>query len=186
MHYRPFISVVIPTFNRAREVKAALESVWAQTYPEFEIIVVDDGSRDGTGETLHQFTSQPYGHGKPMRYFFQPNQGQSAARNKGNAEARGEWIAFLDSDDRWLPKKLEWQIRAAEQFKYQCGACITDARLVNYENKDTTAFRAGGKHYEQDIGIDPRCSERPCEVFLPLLGFSSSGSYRPGQANRRV
>src|ERR1035438_5349058 len=112
MSYRPFVSVVVPTFNRSRQVQSALKSVLAQTYPEFEVIVVDDGSTDGTAEALQQFISQRGGNGKPIRYFFQSNQGQSAARNKGIAEARGEWIAFLDSDDVWLPEKLEWQMCA--------------------------------------------------------------------------
>ena len=155
MSDRPFISVVIPTYNRARQVKAALESVLAQTYPELEAIVVDDGSTDGTGEALQQLISQQGGNGKQIRYFFQPNQGQSAARNKGIAEARGEWIAFLDSDDVWLPEKLEWQVRAIEQFMNECGACFTDARFVNHLGMDTTAFRGVGRRYEQDIGIDP-------------------------------
>jgi glycosyltransferase involved in cell wall biosynthesis len=150
----PFVSVVIPTYNRARQIEAALESVLAQTYPEFEVIVVDDGSTDGTGEALRQLITQPGGRGAPIRYFFQPNQGQSMARNKGIAEARGEWIAFLDSDDVWLPEKLEWQVRALEQFRDQCSACFTDSRMVNYPGGDTTGFLAVGRRYEQDIGID--------------------------------
>jgi len=154
MSYRPFISVVIPTFNRAQELKAALESVWVQTYPEFEVIVVDDGSTDGTDELLQHFISRLDGHGKTIRYFFQANQGQSIARNTGIAEARGEWIAFLDSDDIWLPEKLEWQVRAVEQFTGQCGACFTDTRLVNYAGGDTTGFLASGRRYGEEIGID--------------------------------
>jgi glycosyltransferase involved in cell wall biosynthesis len=155
MSHSPFISVVIPTYNRARLVQAALKSVLAQTYTEFEAIVVDDGSTDGSGEALQQFISQQGGNGKPIRYFFQPNQGQGAARNKGIAEARGEWIAFLDSDDVWLPEKLEWQMRAIEHFKSKCGVCITDARLVDNLGMDTTAFRETGKRYEEPLGIAP-------------------------------
>jgi glycosyltransferase involved in cell wall biosynthesis len=155
MSYRPFVSVVIPTYNRARQVQAALRSVLAQTYPEFEAIVVDDGSTDGTGEALQQYINPQGGNGKQIRYFFQPHQGQSAARNKGIAEARGDWIAFLDSDDVWLPEKLEWQVRALDQFKSQCGACITDARLVDNLGMDTTAFRESGKRYEETLGMDP-------------------------------
>lgn len=154
MSYRPFISVVIPTYNRAHQVQAALKSVLAQTYPEFEAIIVDDGSTDGTGEALRQFISQELGNGRQIRYFFQPNQGQSAARNKGIDEAHGEWVAFLDSDDVWLPEKLEWQVRAVEQFKGKCCACITDAKLVNDSGLDTTAFRVAGNRYEQSSGID--------------------------------
>jgi glycosyltransferase involved in cell wall biosynthesis len=153
MSYRPFISVVIPTFNRARQVQAALKSVMAQTYREFEAIVVDDGSTDGTGEAIQKLISPQSNGAKQIRYFFQPNQGQSAARNKGTDEARGEWVAFLDSDDVWLPEKLEWQVRAIEQFKGKCCACITDARLVDNLGMDTTAFRESGKRYEETLGM---------------------------------
>jgi glycosyltransferase involved in cell wall biosynthesis len=135
-------------------VEAALKSVLAQTYPEFEAIIVDDGSTDGTSEDLQQFISQQAGNGKPIRYFFQPNQGQSAARNKGIAESRGEWVAFLDSDDVWLPEKLEWQVRAIQQFKNKCCACITDARLVDNLGKDVTAFHESGKNYQETFGVD--------------------------------
>ena len=114
--YRPFISVVIPTFNRAQQVQVALRSVLAQTYAEFEVIVVDDGSTDTTWEAVERFISQQNGKGKQIRYFSQTNQGPSAARNKGIAEANGDWIAFLDSDDVWLPEKLEWQLHAIEKF----------------------------------------------------------------------
>jgi len=153
MSYRPFISVVIPTFNRARQVQAALKSVLAQTYPEFEAIVVDDGSTDGTDESIKQIVRLQGGNGGQVRYFFQPNQGQSAARNKGIDEARGEWVAFLDSDDVWLPEKLEWQVRAIERFQDTCCASITDARLVDNLGMDTTAFRESGKRYEETLGM---------------------------------
>ena len=154
MNHGPLISVVIPTFNRARQVQAALRSVLAQTYPEFEVIVVDDGSTDGTGQALQTFISQESVNGRRVRYFFQPNQGQSAARNMGIEKARGELVAFLDSDDIWLPEKLEWQVRALEQFKDKCCACITDARLTDNLGMDTTAFRESGKPYEETLGID--------------------------------
>jgi glycosyltransferase involved in cell wall biosynthesis len=152
--YRPFISVVIPTFNRARQVDAALKSVLAQTYREFEVIVIDDGSTDGTGEALQEIISPRGNGGKRVRYFFQSNQGQSAARNKGTSEARGEWVAFLDSDDVWLPEKLEWQVRALDQFKGKCCACITDARLVDNLGMDTTAFQESRKRYEETFGME--------------------------------
>jgi glycosyltransferase involved in cell wall biosynthesis len=152
--YRPFISVVIPTFNRARQVDAALKSVLAQTYREFEVIVIDDGSTDGTGEALQEIISPQGNGGTRVRYFFQSNQGQSAARNKGTSEARGEWVAFLDSDDVWLPEKLEWQVRALDQFKGKCCACITDVRLVDNLGMDTTGFQKSGKRYEETFGME--------------------------------
>jgi hypothetical protein len=155
---RPFVSVVIPTFNRAQQVQAALKSVLTQTYPEFEVIVVDDGSTDGTGEAIQRLISQQGSNSKRIRYFFQANQGQSAARNKGIVEGCGDWIAFLDSDDVWLPEKLEWQVRAIEEFKDKCCACITDARLVDNLGKNTTAFRESRKPWQETLGMDPEAS----------------------------
>ena len=164
MNHRPLISVVIPTFNRKQQVQAAVQSVLAQTYPEFEVIVVDDGSTDGTSQALETLISQEGRNGSRVRYFFRPNQGQSTARNKGIEKARGELVAFLDSDDIWLPEKLEWQVRALEQFQDKCCACITDARLVDSLGMDTSAFRESGKPYEEILGIEFRSSQKPCEV----------------------
>ena len=110
MSHDRFISVVIPTFNRVRQVQSALKSVLAQTHTEFEIIVVDDGSTDGTYEALQRIATLRKTDEKRVRHIIQPHQGQSVARNRGIDEARGEWIAFLDSDDVWVPEKLEWQL----------------------------------------------------------------------------
>ena len=106
----PKVSVVIPTYNRAAKVRNAIESVLAQTVTDLEVIVVDDGSSDGTGKILGETF------GDRIRYYAQANQGVSVARNKGIEEARGEWIAFLDSDDLWEKEKLEWQFKALERF----------------------------------------------------------------------
>jgi glycosyltransferase involved in cell wall biosynthesis len=99
----PPVSVIIPTFNRRALVCEAVESVLAQHDPDFELIVVDDGSTDGTDVAL-----APFGH--RLRYVRQDNRGVSAARNAGVRSARGEWIAFLDSDDLWQPGKLTAQL----------------------------------------------------------------------------
>jgi glycosyltransferase involved in cell wall biosynthesis len=154
MRHDPLISVVIPTFNRSRQVQTALRSVLAQTYPEFEVIIVDDGSEDGTGQALQTLIAQEGCNGTRVRYFFGLNRGQSAARNRGIEKARGELVAFLDSDDIWLPEKLEWQVRALEQFNDKCCACITDARLVDNLGMDISAFRKSGKPYQETLGID--------------------------------
>ncbi len=166
--YRPLISVVIPTFNRAQQVQVALRSVLAQSYAEVEVIVVDDGSTDATREAVEQIVSEQNGKGKPIRYFSQANQGPSAARNKGIAEASGDWIAFLDSDDVWLPEKLEWQLRAIEKFSDKCCACITDARLVDNLGMNTTVFRESGKRYEETLGTDPQASESLVKTREPF------------------
>jgi glycosyltransferase involved in cell wall biosynthesis len=99
----PAVSVVIPTYNRARYVTEAIDSVLAQTYKDREIIVVDDGSTDDTARAL-----KPYK--RHIRHIRQDNAGVSAARNAGIRAARAEWIAFLDSDDVWRPEKLAVQM----------------------------------------------------------------------------
>lgn len=127
----PEISVVIPTYNRAQKVRRAVESVLAQTFASLEIIVVDDGSTDDTAQTLQQ------SFGRRIRYFAQPNQGASVARNRGIEEANGEWIAFLDSDDLWEAQKIERQFDALRCFGPQCGACYTDVRFFNHSETRT-------------------------------------------------
>ena len=97
------VSVIIPTFNYGHFIIEAIESVLAQTYTNYEIIVVDDGSRDGTEERLRLYLGR-------IVYIHQENQGLSTARNTGIAAARGDWVAFLDSDDMWHPQKLEVQM----------------------------------------------------------------------------
>lgn len=98
----PTVSVVIPTYNRAHLVGRAIQSVLNQTYQDFEIIVVDDGSTDNTEEVVKSFNDPR------IRYIrHDQNRGGSAARNTGIKMARGEYIAFQDSDDEWLPEKLE-------------------------------------------------------------------------------
>lgn len=100
----PKVSVIIPTYNRKEYIAEAIDSVLHQTYRDFEIIVVDDGSTDGTEEMLKQK------YGDAIRYFFKENGGCASARNFGIREARGTYVAFLDSDDRYMPNKLEDQV----------------------------------------------------------------------------
>jgi len=101
------VSVVIPTYNRLPRVKDAIDSVLKQTYRDFKLWVVDDGSTDGTGESLRVF-------GNKVKYISQDNSGVSAARNLGLRVSRGKYVAFLDSDDLWEPRKLEIQVRWME------------------------------------------------------------------------
>jgi glycosyltransferase involved in cell wall biosynthesis len=105
----PKVSVVIPTYNHEQFIGQALESVFSQTFRDFELIVVNDGSPDDTEEVL-----RPHIESGKIQYIRQENQGVAAARNRGAAEARGEYLAFLDDDDCWPPDKLEWQVAAME------------------------------------------------------------------------
>jgi glycosyltransferase involved in cell wall biosynthesis len=139
----PKVSVIIPTYNRAAKVGNAIESVLGQTFSDLEVIVVDDGSSDDTGKILQDV------YGDRIRYFAQANQGASAARNKGLAGARGEWIALLDSDDLWEKEKLEWQFKALERFGSQCGVCYTDVRFMNYP-ETRTMFQLAEESYRHD------------------------------------
>lgn len=100
----PFISVVIPSYNRAAALGPNLRSILAQTFRDFEIIVVDDGSTDNTAEVVAEF-------GSAVKLIRQENKGICGARNTGLRAARGKWIALQDSDDLWLPGKLEQHVR---------------------------------------------------------------------------
>jgi glycosyltransferase involved in cell wall biosynthesis len=103
----PKVSVIIPNYNYEKFIAATVESVLSQTYKNIEIIIVDDGSKDNSLEVLKQF-------GDKIRIIEQKNAGVSVARNHGVSLSTGEYIAFLDADDIWLPEKLERQI---EKFK---------------------------------------------------------------------
>lgn len=101
----PKVSIVTPTFNRAEFIREAVESVLGQTMPDWELLIVDDGSTDTTREVLAPYQTDPRIH-----YLYQPNQGQSIARNNALAKARGDCVGFLDSDDLWCADKLERQL----------------------------------------------------------------------------
>lgn len=103
------VSVVIPCFNRKKTLSRSIDSVVNQTYKPSEIIIVDDGSTDGTRDFI--LNSYPN-----IKYFFQPKKGVSSARNKGIRESSYDWVAFLDSDDEWLPQKLEKQINQLGKY----------------------------------------------------------------------
>ena len=132
------VSVIIPVHNRPVFVRRAVESVLAQTFTGIELLVVDDGSTDETPGVLAQLQAA---HGERVRVFSQSNKGVSAARNLGLREARGSLYALLDSDDHWLPKKLERQVDFLVSNKYE--VCQTEeiwmrrGKRVNPMNKHT-------------------------------------------------
>jgi len=98
------ISVIIPTYNREVTLERAIKSVLAQTHRNFELIVIDDGSTDNTNLIIDKYS-------RKIRYFSKLHAGVSSARNLGLEKSEGTWVAFLDSDDYWLPKKLERQLK---------------------------------------------------------------------------
>jgi glycosyltransferase involved in cell wall biosynthesis len=119
----PAVTVIIPTFNRARFLAEAVDSVLSQDFQDLEIVVVDDGSTDETLDILQTYPS--------VEVIRQHRQGVSAARNAGIARAKGAFIAFLDSDDLWLPKKLSVQV---DFFDHDLGALICQAEEIWIRN----------------------------------------------------
>ena len=123
----PIVSIVIPTYNREHLLSRALDSVLAQTLGDFEVLVVDDGSTDETAVLMAEYEARD----ERIRYFIQPqNAGVSAARNRGLREARGEFIAFLDSDDEWMPEKLERQTELLQVLPERFGLVYTGVESV--------------------------------------------------------
>lgn len=136
------ISVIIPLYNKADSIANALDSIFAQTFQDFEVIVVDDGSTDGGADIVEQY-------GNPrIRLIRQANAGVSAARNRGIAEAKGEYVAFLDADDEWMPQFLEEIVALQNEFP-ECMAQATNYTFNSNGVKSSTILRKlpfKGKH----------------------------------------
>ena len=152
------ISVIIPSWNRADQLVAALDSVCTQSVAPHEIIVVDDGSTDNTRELLAR-------HYPDVRYIFQQNKGVSHARNTGITAAGGDWIALLDSDDRWKPCKLERQQQAihanpAYKLCHSVEIWIRNGKRVNPMRKHA---KQGGHIFRHSL---PRCAISPSAVLV--------------------
>jgi glycosyltransferase involved in cell wall biosynthesis len=147
----PLVSAIIPAFNRERTIVRSVSSALAQTYGNIEVIVVDDGSRDGTVEALRQF-------GNRLVVLRQQNAGPSRARNLGASKARGQILAFLDSDDEWLPDKIDKQIHMLQRYGPSMKCCICNAFYTDgREPSGRTSFSTAGLAvpYEQAILENP-------------------------------
>jgi glycosyltransferase involved in cell wall biosynthesis len=123
------VSVIIPTFNRSAYLREAIESVLCQTHPTLELIVVDDGSTDDTGQIVQSYLQDPR-----VKYVYQANHGRSAARNHGASLARGDWLGFLDSDDRYLPSALEAHLKILSECPH-VGMTIGGYRYIDAEGR---------------------------------------------------
>lgn len=166
----PKVSVIIPTYNRLPMLKEAVDSVLAQDYEDMELIVVDDGSTDGTGEAM-----KGYG-GRVRLVQFLSNKGVSAARNKGILNARGKYIAFLDSDDLWVKGKIKIQTTFLDENPHY-PICYTDeiwirkGRRVNPMQKHS---KYSGWIFEKCL---PLCIISPSSAMMRRSLFSKVGLF---------
>jgi glycosyltransferase involved in cell wall biosynthesis len=168
----PLISVVIPCYNYGCFVINAVESVLVQSYSNREIIVVDDGSTDDTGQRLRPYLDR-------ICYIHQKNAGPSAARNTGIRAAAGEWIAFLDADDVWHPRKLELQMRCLQGQPPEVGLLATDVftdQRTAWPVVDET--RANVLHYSLD-DIVGTCRFGPSSTVIRKSCLEAVGLFDP-------
>lgn len=142
------ITVIIPTFNRAAWLPETVRSVLSQTVSPLEILIVDDGSTDDTEAVCGQFP-------EPVRYIRQDNAGVGAARNRGAAEARGDWLAFLDSDDLWTTDKLEVQLAALAATG--AGWSITGCEMMDLDGRTLRGAQGFQRAFPvfRDTGMAP-------------------------------
>jgi glycosyltransferase involved in cell wall biosynthesis len=163
------VSVIIPTFNRAEVVEEAVDSVLAQTCSEYELVVVDDGSTDDTIGRLARY-------GDRISVLRQENLGASAARNAGIRRARGQYIAFLDSDDLWLQDKLETQMELVDKDP-QVKVCYTDEIWI----RRGVRVNPGKKHRKHSGWILeqmlPLCIVSPSSVIIDREVFERVGLF---------
>jgi Glycosyltransferases involved in cell wall biogenesis len=161
------ISVIIPTWNRASEVGKAIDSALAQTLAPLEIIVVDDGSTDATAEVLARY-------GDLIHVVRQRNQGVAAARNAGMAVARGELLAFLDSDDVWFPRKLELQ---AARFDADPGLGLVHCG-VDFEGTGVSLDGLEGSVASEMLRLDRRVIvSQSSAVMVPRQVAEEAGGF---------
>lgn len=168
----PTVSVIIPTYQRLETLPRAIDSVLSQSFNDFELIVVDDGSSDGTAEYLKQLQEKE----PRLRVIQQENHGVSAARNHAIEVANGKWLAFLDSDDEWLAKKLQMQMELAQirpELKIIHGEeiWIRRGRRVNPHKKHK---KFGGRVFRHCLAL---CLISPSAVIINKEIFQKIGSF---------
>lgn len=176
MSKTPKVSVIIPSYNATRFVKTTIDSVLAQTFQDFEIVVVDDGSTDNTKEVLQDY-------GDKIRYLYKENGGVSKARNYGIENAVGKYIAFLDADDVWMPEKLEKQVELLEANE-EIGLCYAATQKVDEELNYLSSISANAyKDYTESLLLNLNIVAGSCssamvrrDIISQTDGFDSKFS----------
>lgn len=130
------VSIIMPSWNTGRLIAESIQSVIEQTYPNWELLIVDDCSTDNTDEVVEKF------HDERIRYFHnESNSGAALTRNYALQKARGEWIAFLDSDDLWMPEKLEHQLNFMQENHYVLS--YTEYEKIDEESQSLNIYVSG-------------------------------------------
>ncbi len=166
------VSVIIPVYNRPILLRRAVKSVLAQTYQNFEIIVVDDGSSEDVTKVVHGF------HDERLKYIRHlENKGAAAARNTGIRIAQGEYIAFLDADDEWFPKKLESQLQVFESGSSQLGLMYGGYIVVSKDGKMIRAFRPQCKGWVYEDLLLGKCIKTTSTIICKRVVFEKTGMF---------
>jgi glycosyltransferase involved in cell wall biosynthesis len=173
-HAVPKVSVIIPVYNGEKFIRSAIESVLNQTYSDWEIIVVDDGSTDQSREIISGLKG-------PLTYIYQENSGVAIARNHGFLHSQGKFIAFLDQDDRWYANKLEAQVAALEQHA-NIGVVYSDVDAIDESGLVTETRSLGDKaslSFLRFFPEVPRPHPFPSTVLMRREIFSLAGMFDP-------
>lgn len=175
----PLVSVIIPTYNRCKYVQEAIDSVLAQSFTNYELIVIDDGSTDKTDEVIKTKYKDR------LRYFWQPNQGESKARNNGIALAQGDYLAFLDSDDKWHPDKLKYQVDAIMERRRkdsEIALVCSSAYRIDQEGKIINSKPFGKLKDLEKLGVEdfldsPRIVAPPSNALFVSEFIKEAGGF---------
>ena len=164
----PLVTVVIICYNAAHYLAAAIESALAQTYPRVEVIVVDDGSTDATAAIAQSY---------PVKYLYQENRGSATARNVGITHSQGEYVLFLDHDDRLLPRALEIGVRLLVEHP-ECEIAVGEHRYIGPDGAElgySNKLAAGKDHYR--MLLENNFIETPCSALHRRSGLASLGLF---------
>jgi len=172
LHTKPLISVLLATYQREDFIIEAIESVINQTYQNWELIIVDDGSTDNTRQLISNFI-----YNEKIHYYYQENAGQASALNHASTYAIGEYIAFVDSDNRWLPKRLELGLEA---FRKKPNTIVAYANIIEIDMNGTETSRQNMPRHSGNITAKLLCDNFvsfntalvKAEAFKQIDGFN--------------
>ena len=161
----PRVSVVVPFLNAASFLDEAVGGVFAQTYDDWELLLVDDGSSDGSSAMARRYAAQRPDRVRYLQHAGHRSRGASASRNLATRHARGEYIAFLDSDDVWLPRKLEQQVPLLDALPEAAMLCGRVLHWYSWTGHPDDA----GRDFSPDLGVEPDALIRPPTLFIRIL-----------------